>query len=146
MSPHRDHFRFWQRWLQCVSAGSALAGLLFLLAPGATVLAGYNQQVIEAFHGAAPPPAALAQQRWAIAVIGAAMLGWGLLLTWVATVPFGRRELWAWRAIALSVAVWVVGDTVVSYRAGVSLEVLWNAIVVVVIALPLVMTFRSMTP
>ena len=39
---------------------------------------------------------------------------------------------------------WVAGDSIVSFRAGVSLEVLFNAIVVVLIALPLVMTYRTM--
>ena len=86
-------FRFWQRWLQCVSVASALFGLLFLVAPDARVLGGYNQQVVGAFHGQAAPAAALEHQRWAIAVLGSAMLGWAILLTWVATVPFGRREL-----------------------------------------------------
>lgn len=144
--PPRDHFSFWRRWLQCVSAASALFGLFFLLAPDASVLSGYHQQVIDSFHGEGAPAGALAQQRWAIAVIGSAMLGWGILLTWVATVPFGRRERWAWQAITVSVLAWVAGDSIVSHRAGVSLEVLWNAIAIVLIALPLAMTWRSVAP
>lgn len=136
-------FRFWQRWLQCVSVASGLFGLLFMVAPGARILGGYNQQAVEAFHGAAAPAVALEHQRWAIAILGSAMLGWAILLTWVATVPFGRREPWAWWCIAVSVAAWAAGDSIVSYRAGIQLEVLWNAIVVVLVALPLVMTYRT---
>lgn len=139
-------FRFWQRWLQAVSVASALFGLLFLVAPDARALGSYNQQVIEAFHGEAAPAAALEHQRWAIAVLGSAMLGWAILMTWVATVPFGRRELWAWWCIGVSVLAWAVGDSVVSYRAGIGLEVLWNAIVVLLVALPLAMTYRMMAP
>ncbi len=74
------------------------------------------------------------------------MLGWAILMTWVATVPFGRRELWAWWCIGVSVLAWAVGDSVVSYRAGIGLEVLWNAIVVLLVALPLAMTYRMMAP
>jgi hypothetical protein len=137
-------FRFWQRWLQGVCVASALAGLLFVVAPGARVLDGYNRQVVEAFHGSSSQSAeALDHQRFAIAVLGSAMLGWSIVLLWVATVPFGRREAWAWRSIAASVAAWVLGDSIVSYRAGVGLELLWNAIVVVSIALPLAMTYRA---
>jgi hypothetical protein len=136
-------FRFWQRWLQCVTVASALFGLLFLVAPDARVLGSYNQQVVEAFHGRAAPAAALEHQRWAIAVLGSSMLGWAILLTWVATVPFGRRERWAWWCIAVSVAAWVVGDSIVSYRAGIGLEVLWNVIVVLLVAVPLAMTYRT---
>ena len=134
-------FRFWQRWLQCVSAAAALFGLVFLLAPDSSLLAGYNRQVVTAFHGDGEASGAVAQQRWAISVIGSSMLGWGILLTWVATVPFGRREPWAWHAMALSVLAWLIGDSIVSYRAGVSLEVLWNAIVAGLVALPLAMTW-----
>ena len=72
------------------------------------------------------------------------MLGWAILLTWVVTVPFGRREPWAWRCIAVSVAAWAVGDSIVSYRAGIHLEVWWNAIVVALVALPLAMTYRKL--
>ena len=138
-------FRFWQRWLQCVSVGSALFGMAFLTAPGSAMLAAYNQQVVDAFHGTSEPPpaAALEQQRWAIAVVGAAMLGWAILLAAVATIPFGRREPWAWYAIALSIAAWVVTDSVVSYRAGVQLEVLFNAAVAILVALPLAMTYGA---
>ena len=71
------------------------------------------------------------------------MLGWAILLTWVATVPFGRREPWAWRCIAVSVPAWAAGDSIVSFRAGVRLEVLFNAIVVALVALPLAMTYGS---
>ena len=137
-------FRFWQGWLQAVSAASALFGLLFLIAPGSSLLAGYNQQVTEAFHGASPPGAALDQQRWALAVIGSARLGWSILLLWVTSVPFGRREPWAWRCVALSVGTWAVADSLVSYRAGITLEVVWNAVVVAMVALPLAMTYRAM--
>jgi hypothetical protein len=146
-------FRFWQRWIQGVSVASALFGLLFLIAPDARILDSYNQQVVGAFHGwpipgggwggEAAPAAALEHQRWAIAVLGSAMLGWAILLTWVATVPFGRRELWAWWCIGVSVTAWAVSDSIVSYRAGIRLEVLWNAIVVLLVALPLAMTYRS---
>jgi hypothetical protein len=146
MPPRRDSFRFWQRWLQCVSAGSALVGLVFLLAPGSGLLAGYNRQVVAAFHGEGAPAAALAQQHWAIAVVGSSMLGWGVLLTWVTTVPFGRRERWSWHAVLVSVLAWVAGDSIVSLRAGVSLELLFNTIVVVLIALPLALTWRSFQP
>src|SRR5688572_14868108 len=143
MPTPRDTFRFWQRWLQCVSAVSALLGLVFLLAPASGLLAGYNRQVVEAFHGEGAPAEAFAQQHWAIAVVGSSMLGWGILLTWVTSVPFARREPWAWHAVAVSVLAWVAGDSIVSLRAGVSLEVLFNAIVVVLIALPLAMTYRA---
>jgi hypothetical protein len=77
-------------------------------------------------------------------VLGSAMLGWAILLTWVATVPFERRELWAWWCIAVSVTTWAVGDSIVSYRAGIGLEVLWNGIVVALVALPLAMTYQTM--
>ena len=136
-------FRFWQRWLQCVAVGSALFGLAFLTAPGSILLADYNRQVVEAFHGsdATASPQALEQQRWAISVIGAAMLGWAILLVAVASVPFSRREPWAWYSIALSIAAWVATDSVISYRAGVHLEVLFNAAVAILVALPLAMTY-----
>ena len=135
-------FRFWQRWLQCSSAGSALLGLFFLVAPDALPLGPYNRQVVAAFHDGSPA-SAVEHQQWAIAVLGSAMLGWGLLMTWVATAPFGRRERGAWRSIALSVAAWAAGDSIVSYRAGVSLEVLFNGVVVALVALPLAMTYRD---
>lgn len=124
---------------------SALFGLIFLIAPGSRLLAAYNRQVVAAFHGTAAPAAALEQQRWAIAVLGSSILGWSVLLLWVVSVPFGRREPWAWRCVAVSVAAWVMGDSIVSYRAGITLELLWNVVVAVLVALPLAMTWRTMS-
>jgi hypothetical protein len=135
-------FGFWRRWLQCVSVASGLVGLLFLIRPEARLLGAYNRQVIAAFHDAGGP-SAVAHQQWAIAVVGSAMLGWSVLMTWVATVPFARRERGAWQAIGLSVVTWAVGDSIVSYRAGIPLEVVFNSVVVALVALPLAMTYRD---
>jgi hypothetical protein len=136
-------FRFWQRWLQGVGAGSALFGLFLFFAPSSEMLATYDQHVVEAFHGQAAPPAAFEHQRWALSVIGSSIVGWGLMLLAIATVPFGRREPWAWCMIALSVAAWAALDSFVSDRAGVHLEVLFNGTVAIVVALPLAMTYRA---
>jgi hypothetical protein len=71
------------------------------------------------------------------------MVGWGLMLFAVATVPFGRREPWAWYSIALSVALWAATDSFVSYRAGVYFEVFFNGGVAMLVAVPLAMTYRA---
>jgi hypothetical protein len=138
-------FAFWQLWLQCVAIASALLGLLFLVAPNARVLDAYNLEVLRAFHVDAIPVEAAALHGWSLRVLGSTILGWGLLLAFVAGVPFRRREPWAWYAIAISVVVWVVADTVVSFRAGVYLEVLFNGVALALYGLPLRMTYREMT-
>jgi hypothetical protein len=138
-------FAFWQLWLQCVAIASALLGLLFVVAPNARVLDAYNLEVLRAFHADAIPVEAAALHAWSLRVLGSAILGWGILLACVVGVPFRRREPWAWYAVALSVLAWVISDSVVSLRAGVYLEVLFNGVVLALYALPLRMTYREMT-
>ena len=136
---------FRQVWLQCVAIASALLGLLFVVAPDARLLDAYHLEVLRAFHGGAIPVEAAALHNWSLRVLGTAILGWGLTIAWVVAVPFRRREPWAWYAIALSVLVWVIADSVVSFRAGVYLEVLFNGVALALYGLPLRMTYREMT-
>ena len=137
-------FVFWQRWLVTVAAISAAAGLMFVVAPSASLLAGYNLQVLRAFHGDAIPASAMRQQAWSLQLLGTTILGWGLLLTAVTAVPFRRREPWAWYGVAFSVVAWVVPDSILAYRAGIYLEVLWNGVALALFAIPLRMTYREM--
>jgi len=136
-------FEFWRRWLVVCAAAAAILGLLFVVAPGSSLLTAYNREVLEAFHREQIPAGAVRQQAWSLAVLGSTILGWGILLAWVAAIPLRRRERWAWRAIAVSVLVWVVTDSIVSYRAGVYLEVLFNGVALALFALPLRMTYRE---
>lgn len=131
-------FRFWRGWL-ILAAGSQIPFGLGLAFPGLDrVLPFYHRAMCRALWGAETvPDAARVLHDWLLAVLGATLAGWGLLLAWIAWVPLGRRERWAWNAAAASLAIWFLPDTAMSAFHGVWPNVWFNLAALVALGLPL---------
>jgi hypothetical protein len=94
-----------------------------------------------------PPLDALASedrafQSWVYGVLGAVMVGWGILLLYVAYVPFRRGERWAWHSLFLALVVWYVLDTGASLYHGVYLNAAFNTGFLVIFGIPLLASAR----
>lgn len=136
---------FWSRWLLLVGGFLALFGLataLFNRAPFFDTL--FNSNVDPVFWGtAAVPAASLVFQRWAYAVLGATVAGWGVILAFLAYHPFRKRELWSWNCILAGMLVWYLPDTILSLQAGVVFNAAFNTLLLILVLLPLVITRRE---
>jgi hypothetical protein len=138
-----DRRAFWFRWLLVAAAGLTLFGLSMLLAPGVTrqffsLLIYSSAESIDSFGQSQVAYVTLVH-----AVLGAVMLGWGVLMLYVIVGPFRRGAKEGWRMLAVSVTAWFVPDTLFSLASGFWQNAVLNAGLAVVFAVPLVASFRS---
>ena len=139
-----NRFMFWQRWLLILSGIIIIFGLVMSLLSSTTIFDLLNNQVDPTFWGTQPiPEQALAFRSWVYGVTGAAMAGWGVFFAFLAHYPFRRREKWAWNCILLGMLVWYVPDTTISLIHGVTFNALFNTVLLIAIALPLMMTRKE---
>lgn len=135
----------WRRWLLAVGAGMVVFGLFMAVASGTPLFASFNGLIDPAFWAGGTPPAGIDDFRaWAYGVWGATIAGWGVTVAYLAAEPLRRREAWAWRAIAISTAVWYAFDTGLSIAHGVILNVAFNTALLVLVAVPLAVMRRDM--
>ena len=65
------------------------------------------------------------------------MAAWAIALVFVVAVPFARRERWAFWCVLVSAAAWFPIDTFVSWRHGVTVNVVFNLGALAMLLLPL---------
>jgi len=138
------NFDFWTKWLILIGLLLVLFGLALAVFNQSLLFEIlFNSNVDPVFWGlAAVPPASQNFQRWAYAVLGATVAGWGVFLTFLAYFPFHKKELWAWNCILVGMLVWYFPDTILSMLYGVVFNAVFNTLLLVLILLPLIFTHR----
>jgi len=136
-------FSFWQKWLS-IAAGAVVAIGLFLALTG---FLPYSEPVNRLINQTFWPGRAVSVetsdfQRWVYGILGATVAGWGVLLLFVARVPFKKKERWSRQAILVCLAVWFPLDTALSLYHGVYLNAAFNATLAMAIGLPAAITGR----
>jgi hypothetical protein len=146
----KDRRRFWVGWLLAVTAAVTLFGLIMVALPGVAerffAWMIFGTDVYPFGPGAVAPlttdpvadPAAYA--RFVTAVLGAVMVGWGLLMAFVVAIPLQRGERWAWWGLLVALGTWFVVDTAVSLILGFGENALLNTAVLIACAPGLVGT------
>ncbi len=139
-----NRFLFWQRWLFTFSLVVVIFGMGMALLNRTPLFAFFDSQVNPAFWEANPlPPGANGFIGWIYGVLGATMAGWGVVLVFIAGVPFRSRERWAWNAIVLGLSLWYLTDTAISLYFGVVFNAIFNTVIFVLAVLPLLFTRRE---
>ncbi len=136
-------FDFWRRWLEVASWALVFSGValaLFNQSRAADWLV--NQYVDPAFFTQMSGEAT-AFQAWIYGVLGATMVGWGVVVMGLVRVPFARREAWSWNTLVAALALWFVLDSSLSAWHGVMPNVGINTAFAVLLGLPLAMTRRA---
>jgi hypothetical protein len=87
----------------------------------------------------------MAFQNWFYGVLGATMAGWCLTVAFVAYYPFRAGQRWAWQALCAAIVIWFVLDTGTSWLHGVTVNVLFNAVLLIAFGVPLVAARRFFT-
>jgi hypothetical protein len=137
-------FSFWQKWLLAVGLLIITFGLalsFFSQSPLFDFL--FNNQVNPAFWSTATisDPIKMFQQ-WIYGVSGATVAGWGVFITFMAHIPFKRKEPWAWYCIILGMFVWFTVDTSISIYFKVYINAALNIVLFVLVMLPTVFSRR----
>lgn len=126
--------RLWDRLL------AVGIGLVALLGAAMLFAAGPSASSFDAlfFDGPGPVPDGAARDylELLLRVMGAVILGWSVLLAWVAA-RLRRREPAVWRAAAASVATWYVLDSTASLLSGFALNAAANTALVLLLAVAL---------
>lgn len=114
-------------WFSTVSVILVLWGVLFAVF-GLGVLPVINRAVL---------------LPWESALYGAIMIGWGTTLFLVGRVALRRGDGELARSLLLGIAVWLVIEAAFSARLGVWFNVGVDTMVLILFAIPLIVTLRS---
>jgi zinc transporter ZupT len=128
----------WQKWLVVLGGVITAFGVLLALFNGTPLFDIFNQQINPVFW---KTPDAINSarefQQWVYGVLGATMAGWGVFVTFIAHVPFKRKEKWAWTCLTTGVLVWFCLDTAISLQFRVYFNVAFNTAFLVAALVPL---------
>lgn len=129
-APDRRGRRLWDRLLAVGIGLVALLGVAMLLAAGPS--ASSFDTLFFSGPGPVPDGAARDYLEFLLRVMGAVILGWSVLLAWVAR-RLRRREPAVWRAAVASVATWYVLDSTASLLSGFGANAAANTALVLVL-------------
>jgi len=130
--------------LLVVSIFLTIVGVGVAVAPESVFLALHTSATADAFFGGAMPDDAAAMRAFLLGPLGGTIAGYFLMQTFILMVPFRRRERWAWHAILWALVLWFVVDSTMSIYQGALFNVLLvNVWTVVLVGLPLAMTYRA---
>lgn len=123
-----------------------LFGLVFAFANGTALFSAFNAQIDPVFWpGPGADAAALAFRGWIYGVLGATMIGWGMMMFFLALHGLAARQTWVRNAIAASIPAWYVVDTYISWAARVYFNVIFNTVVLLLVMLPVFFTWGEFT-
>jgi hypothetical protein len=138
-----NNFAFWNRWLRILSLAIVAFGIIMALFNGTVVFKLFNDNIDPVFWSAISEDA-VDFKSWVYGGWGATIAGWGIVLYFVATHAFPRREPWVWNAIALGLTAWYVIDTFLSIAHQVYFNAAFNTLILILAGLPLIFTKSMM--
>lgn len=96
-----------------------IGGMLLPMIVASPLLDGYHQDIAAAFWGAAPvPAAALALQRWWMALFGPTVQAAAIWMGALAWIGARHRLPFAWGALIAGLLLWAPQDMLISLQAG----------------------------
>lgn len=135
---------FWQRWLFVLGLAITAFGVLLALFSGTPLFDLFNRQINPVFWNTLEGVTAARDfQGWAYGVLGATMAGWGVFITFIAHIPFKRKEKWAWDCLLAGVLLWFIIDTAMSLHFKVYFNAVFNTALLVVVMVPLVFSRKD---
>ena len=138
-------FSFWRGWLVTVGSILTLFGLALVFFNQSPLFdAVFNNHINPSFWpSGAISPDIVRFQAWIYGVLGATVAGWGAVVVFIARYPFHRRESWARDSIAVGISLWYLADTAVSLYFGVGFNAAFNTIVLILVWVPLALTWKA---
>lgn len=136
-------FNLWQKWLVILGCIVTVFGIFMALANAGSLFDLFNQQIDPVFwEDPVLPAEALAFRTWVYGAWGGTVAGWGVFMIFLASRPFKAKESWAWWCLVVGLGVWFVLDSGLSWRAGVIFNVVFNSVLLVGAAVPLIITSK----
>lgn len=137
-------FNFWQKWLTYANLMTVGVGLLVAFAGNSFFFDLHNEYSREVFfQGNDFSPEVLRLKNWLFGIIGGTIVGFHLMMIMIAEHAFKQKKKWAYQTMWLGMVSWFVIDSSISiYYGAIHNVVLINMVALIIIGLPLVMTYR----
>jgi len=142
----KDRFNFWQQWLYGVTIMVILLGLLMAFVVGMGMMPSISGPLEDPFYSGTMTGAEKDFRAWTFGVVGATMVGWGIMLTAIVKKPFANKERWSWAAVITGLSMWYVIDTGFSLNFHVTMNAALNTVVFLLALVPLVFTYKEFNP
>ena len=137
-------FMFWQRWLVVSGMAVVLFGIFMALLNWTELMQQIDKEVDPVFWGnIADNEGTVKFKQWIYGAWGSTIAGWGIIIAFVAAVPFKRKEKWAHASISAGLIVWYLLDTGISYYHQVYFNVALNTAFLIILGIPLLATARE---
>jgi hypothetical protein len=136
-----NSFLFWQRWLLILGIAFVVLGIVMTLPFGADLFDGLINPVF--WENGIISDKANAFKVFIYGVLGASMVGWGVLFAFIAHYPFRQKEKWAWNCLVTGFILWFIFGQYVSIRAGVYANVVADIVFFGLVMVPLFFTRKE---
>jgi len=137
-------FEFWYCWLLLSSMLFACIGVYIALFPDGIALSPWNNEMARHFFDGDAPEDAAKLKSFLFGPLGGTILGFYFLQIYIIWNAFRQKKRWAWWAILAGTLSWFAIDNLQSIKHGAWFNVLLiNFPAIVVVGLPLVMTWRE---
>lgn len=138
------NFNFWQKWLTYANVMTVMVGLLVAFFGNSFFFEIHNigtQNVF--FEGQPLSNEVLALKNWLFGIIGGTIVGFHILMIFIAENAFKKREKWAYYAMWMGLLSWFLIDTGISifYDAWHNVWFI-NVVALILIGLPLMATSK----
>ena len=134
-----ERFGIWVAWLKIVGFGLVIFGIIMTFFNATALFGMFNKGIDPVFWGSTiSDTRAISFRTWVYGAWGATIAGWGISLLFIVYNAFARQERWAWFAISGGLVVWYLLDTGMSAYFGVGFNVIFNSLIMGLVAIPLV--------
>ena len=137
------NLNFWWRWLVAADIivivfGAAQALLPDLIRQGFSLLVFGSASYVDTF-----PQDAIRYITLTHAVMGSAMIGWGVSMMYTLLTQFRNGEWTGWISPAVALILWFIPDTTISIVTGFWQNAVLNVGFILLFAIPLAATYRT---
>jgi hypothetical protein len=143
MQKSKEYYEFWRRFLILSNCGIVVLGLLVAFAGDSFFFELHNAGTRAVFFdGESLPENSHRLKGWLFGIIGGTIVGFHVLMIFIALFPMKQNERWAYVAMWCGLLSWFTVDSIVSIYFGALYNVyLINLVALVLIGLPLAMLY-----
>ncbi|MBN8580598.1 MAG: hypothetical protein J0L96_07995 [Anaerolineae bacterium] len=139
----QTNLNFWWRWLVAADIivivfGAAQALLPDLIRQGFSLLVFGSASYVDTF-----PQDAIRYITLTHAVMGSAMIGWGVSMMYTLLTQFRNGEWTGWISPAVALILWFIPDTTISIVTGFWQNAVFNIGFILLFAIPLAATYKT---
>lgn len=143
VTPTSHSARLWLvRWLYAAALFHFLAGFGLSWFGSSALFDTYYREIETAFWGALAPTAGRTQLVWWVAIFGATLQGFALLMGVVVAAADRLRCSRLWGALLVVIVIWAPQDLLISWRGGVWSHLVVDAFALLVLLPPLAWLMR----